>query len=247
MSGEAEDFDLLAGIYVLGVLDPEEARAVEDLAARDPEVARSVEEWRNRLAPLTAMVPPVTPPAELWARVAESCFPAQAEADASTPVQPEPTPLVPPQPVAPQAPLRRVWRSLPVWRAAAAGFALAAAYAGLLLWSRPEPTPYAAALAPLGSPAPVFLAQLESDGTLHVRPIAQVPVAPGRDLELWALPEGAKAPVSLGVLPAIGRNLPARTILQGPVQLLVSLEPAGGSPTGQPTGPVLYGGALKRL
>ena len=27
-------------------------------------------------------------------------------------------------------------------------------------------------------------------------------------------------------------------------QLLVSLEPRGGSPTGQPTGPVLYGGRL---
>jgi anti-sigma-K factor RskA len=26
--------------------------------------------------------------------------------------------------------------------------------------------------------------------------------------------------------------------------LLVSLEPKGGSPTGQPTGPVLYGGQL---
>jgi anti-sigma-K factor RskA len=30
-------------------------------------------------------------------------------------------------------------------------------------------------------------------------------------------------------------------------QLLVSLEPKGGSPTGQPTGPVIYGGKLTAL
>jgi anti-sigma-K factor RskA len=99
----------------------------------------------------------------------------------------------------------------------------------------------------MGSPAPVFLAQLETDGSLQVRPLAPVQVAAGRDLELWALPEGAKAPVSLGVLPAIGRRLPPRQAFRGPVQLLVSLEPTGGSPSGQPTGPLLYGGALKRL
>jgi anti-sigma-K factor RskA len=31
------------------------------------------------------------------------------------------------------------------------------------------------------------------------------------------------------------------------LQLLVSLEPRGGSPTGQPTGPVLYGGTLQEM
>ena len=87
MSGEAEDFDLLAAIYVLGVLDPEEARAVEELAARDPEVARSVEDWRDRLAPLAALVPPATPPADLWSRIEASIGPAATSAQAGRAVR----------------------------------------------------------------------------------------------------------------------------------------------------------------
>lgn len=235
MSGEGEDFDLLAGIYVLGALEPDEMRAVEELAARDDAVASSVEAWQNRLAPLATAVRPEPVPADLWSRIEASIGPGEEIAEPQ------------PQPQAVVTPLRRAWGSLAVWRAATVVLALAAAYAGVAVLSRPEPTPYATALAPAGSPAPAFLAQLQSDGSLAVRPLAPVQVASGKDLELWALPEGAKTPISLGVLPAIGRSVPARLVPSGPTQLLVSLEPTGGSPTGLPTGPVLYAGALKRL
>ena len=239
MSGEAEDFDLLAGIYVLGALDPEEARAVEELAARDPALALAMEVWQNRLAPLALAVPPVTPPADLWRRIEASLGPAEARAPQEPP---------PPAPGAAEVtPLRKAWRSVSLWRTTTAALAIAAAVAGFVVLSRPEPTTYAAALAPMGSPGPVFLAQLTTDGSLQVRPLTSVQVASGKDLELWALPQGAKAPVSLGVLPRIGRSVSAGKLPHGPLQLLVSLEPTGGSPTGQPTGPVLYGGELKRL
>jgi len=69
-----------------------------------------------------------------------------------------------------------------------------------------------------------------------------VNVAPAHDLELWALPKGATVPVSLGVLPDRGAVIQARA--QPDTQLLVSLEPKGGSPSGAPTGPVVYGGRL---
>ncbi|MFL5337348.1 MAG: anti-sigma factor domain-containing protein [Geminicoccaceae bacterium] len=57
------------------------------------------------------------------------------------------------------------------------------------------------------------------------------------------------SPVSLGVLEQQGNN---RRLLASPVQALlapganlaVSLEPVGGSPTGQPTGPVISSGVL---
>ena len=66
----------------------------------------------------------------------------------------------------------------------------------------------------------------------------------GKALELWILPAEGN-PVSLGLLPASGeqrRELSAaqRAALAGAKQLAVSLEPAGGSPTGLPTGPVLH-------
>ena len=65
-----------------------------------------------------------------------------------------------------------------------------------------------------------------------------------RDLELWILPPGAKGVASLGVLPVTGRTLRLPSMPPTGTQLLISLEPRGGSPTGQPTGPVLYAGTL---
>jgi anti-sigma-K factor RskA len=64
-------------------------------------------------------------------------------------------------------------------------------------------------------------------------------------LELWALAAGAKAPAPLGVIPPAGKTVPPG-VAEG-TTLLVSLEPKGGSPTGKPTGPVLYAGTLHRF
>ena len=70
-------------------------------------------------------------------------------------------------------------------------------------------------------------------------------VAPaGHDYELWALPKGA-SPVSLGVLPAEGASSRILTAIQKKAlasssQVAVSIEPIGGSPTGQPTGEVVF-------
>jgi anti-sigma-K factor RskA len=68
----------------------------------------------------------------------------------------------------------------------------------------------------------------------------QLPARPtDRDFELWALPTGGK-PVSLGLLPATGtaqRILTAaqQQALANAAQVAVTVEPLGGSPTGQPT------------
>ena len=77
---------------------------------------------------------------------------------------------------------------------------------------------------------------------LRVQNVHDLPA--GKSHELWALPEGGGAPVSLGLLPQAGeqhRVLTAaqRAALAGSKQIAVSLEPEGGSPTGAPTGPVL--------
>ena len=75
---------------------------------------------------------------------------------------------------------------------------------------------------------------------------------PGQSLELWVLPEGATAPASLGVVPAEARftvPIPADYAERvGPgTAILVSAEAPGGSPTGQPQGPVLASGAVSEL
>ena len=101
-----------------------------------------------------------------------------------------------------------------------------------------------AALTAMGAPAPGFMAKAMPDGTLVVAAVAPAPVPSGRNMELWILPPGADRPASLGMLPASGyRTTMARMPADG-TQLMISLEPPGGSPTGAPTGPVVYAGKL---
>jgi len=235
MSDAPEDYDLLAAEYVLGVLDATESAAVEALAAQEDSVVVSIEQWQNRLAPLALVASPVAPPDALWPRIAASIggFVEPAAAPATAEVIGFP---------------RRAWNSTGVWRAATvAALALAAAFAGIALLQRPAPpAQFAAALVPASAPAPVFLAETQPDGSILVRPLTRVAVDSGKDLELWALPRGATRPVSLGVLPAIGKHVPG-DLARADTQLLVSLEPQGGSPTGLPTGPVLYAGTLAKV
>ena len=70
-------------------------------------------------------------------------------------------------------------------------------------------------------------------------------------MELWLIPEGEK-PHSLGLIDpdkpvtiSVPENLLPK-VNQSAV-LAVSLEPPGGSPTGQPTGPVIANGKLAAL
>jgi len=223
MSDEPPDNDLLAAEYVLGALPPDQARALEALALHDPAVAGSIATWEDRLAPLADLLAPVDPPALLWRRLALAIG---IEDDRTRTT----------------APARSA--ALNLWRAtAAAGFAIAASL-GFLLW-RPAPpdTGLVAALSPAGAPAPAFLIKVAPGGKAVI--FAQNGATPpaGRAFELWELKPGAAAPVSLGILPTNGQRLITMAAPAG-TQLLVSQETPGGSPTGQPTGPVVFSGTL---
>lgn len=81
----------------------------------------------------------------------------------------------------------------------------------------------------------------------HLRAVALGGARPqsGKSFELWALPDNGGAPVSLGLMPENGRlertlTDTQRAALLGSSKVAVSLEPTGGSPTGAPTGPVLF-------
>ena len=212
------DTDLLAAEYVLGSLEGEERLAAERLAETDATFARSVAAWQHRLMPLAAQVPPVTPPADLWRRI---------EAD------------ILPSTTAEILPFRRRVR---FWQGTTgAALAVAASLAAFIVLHQPKPQ-NVAVLSPVSGGTPVLIATTGRNGILVVQPTAPITVPAGKDLELWALPQGQTKPRSLGVLPPSGRQLVAE--LASNTQLLVSIEPKGGSPTGQPTGPLLYGGSL---
>jgi anti-sigma-K factor RskA len=229
MSGSVEDPTVLAGEYVLGLLDSAQMRQVEAQAVEDPALAREIVFWEDQLTPLASLVPPVQPSPVLWSRLALATGISGAMG-------------VPAQ--------TRRRGSLRVWQAStAAALAIAACFAYIAFLPHPENPDlnggqFIAALGPLTGAVP-YIAQSRPDGSIAITHLAGArPAASGRDYQLWALPKGATVPVSLGVLPPGGTVVhPAQRPLADE-QLLVSDEPAGGSPTGLPTGAVVFGGTL---
>lgn len=219
--------ELLAGQYVLGQLRGRVRARFERLVLARPDFARAVIEWEARFAPLALGVKPVTPPRRVWRNVAR-----RIKADAVRSGRK---------------------RTLSGWFGNS-GFTLAgvagAAFLvvlGLYL-TRPAMTPMpalnqvAVIATAKGSPQWVITVR---DKHMQMRAVGQVPAPAGKSYELWMLPAHGAKPVSLGLLPASGRAseaLSARMLvaLKSANGLAVSVEPAGGSPTGQPTGPVVY-------
>ena len=105
-----------------------------------------------------------------------------------------------------------------------------------------------AELAPQGGATAFTIAVTEDREKLLIR-AGSVDRLQNQSYELWAVPPGGAAPISLGVIADSGESesiVPPekRALLDAGVTLAVSLEPEGGSPTGRATGPVLFVGAL---
>jgi anti-sigma-K factor RskA len=229
---------VLAAEYVLGVLGADERRAVEARMAEDASFAREIAEWEERLGGMASYVPPATPPAQTWLRIQASLGD---------------------QPLSAAPPLVSVWQSLAFWRGLTIGSSvLAAACVAALVYvgMRPMPpaaprTPLLATLSGAKTKMPNFVAAIGADGhSLTIVPAALL-TTDKRSMELWLIPQGGK-PASLGLISAgqaVQLNLPpelAQQVATG-ASLAVSLEPPGGSPTGQPTGEVIALGNLSRL
>ncbi|WP_419757787.1 anti-sigma factor [Acidisoma sp.] len=248
MSGTEDDRDLLAAEYVLGVLEGPEREGAVRRADQDAAFGAAIAEWEERLAPLAAIVPPVTPPAALWQRIEASCGLVAAPLSRA--------PLSQSARSSGPSSARGFLNALGFWRGTTAlGFGLAAAIAVVAVVDRrvpPAPAPASeipVASAILNPPkgAPAFVAEATPDRTLVLKPLERVAVASGKDYELWALPDGANVPKALGVLPPGGQTVTVPPTLRGPMQLMVSLEQKGGSPTGLPQGPVLWQGHLSNI
>ena len=225
-----------AGPYVLGALSDEEMRAVRMAAERDPALAAEIAAWERRLAPLARMVPEVAPPASLWTQVEAWVSGVGAGSVGLAEAAPMP---------------RRVRgtvsrRPVVFWRAAAVGAMALAASLAMVLVTRAPPLPGQVAMVLPDRPGEGgWLVEVSNRGELHVRANGTLSRAADRDYELWALAEGATKPVPLGLMPVTASTvIKADQLPTKKYQLLVSLEPKGGSPTGLPTGPVMYAGEV---
>ncbi|MBN9026544.1 MAG: anti-sigma factor, partial [Rhizobiales bacterium] len=90
---------------------------------------------------------------------------------------------------------------------------------------------------------PAFVASVDTaSGTIRLRRVGAAP-PPDKSFELWQVP--AEGPtVSMGVADNISDLRPMNVSLKPGEKLAISVEPKGGSPTGQATGPVVFVGDL---
>jgi anti-sigma-K factor RskA len=123
--------------------------------------------------------------------------------------------------------------------------AAAAALAGFIVVDLAVPpaeqSEFVAVLTSEGA-APKFVATVDvARGTLSIRRVGEAAPA-DKSYELWAIEPG-QAPKSMGLVEEASLS---RTLEQSPADLTlaISLEPTGGSPTGAPTGPVVFSGTL---
>jgi anti-sigma-K factor RskA len=216
---DLDDLHALAGEYVLGTLDPPAAREIDDALVANAALRRAVIFWEERLHGLSRLAAPGEPPPETWQKIA-----ARLEIAAQ--------------------PRTRLWNSLTLWRWSTAAATAAAACLALYIALAPPAGPRLVAI--LHAPQqqqPAWLATAGSGGLL-VRALATETAPVDRSFELWAIAPGV-TPVSLGVIPASGRlELGRSTAIRDGDQLAITIEPGGGSPSGQPTGPIVFAGTL---
>ncbi|RUU68003.1 anti-sigma factor, partial [Mesorhizobium sp. M7A.T.Ca.TU.009.01.1.2] len=147
-----------------------------------------------------------------------------------------------------------LWSSLAFWRGlAAAAVAALAIYILVPTLNPPVEQPQARLVASLAAEGSDVRYLAVYDAAHHEVGLSHVSGerASGKDFELWMI-EGKNPPVSMGVIPTgatahiVVSPAAQQKLAQGAV-LAVSLEPSGGSPTGQPTGPVVAAGDLKSI
>lgn len=224
--------DSLAAEYVLGVLPARERQAVARRIENEPAFARLIDHWEVRLSPLNASYDEIEPPASLKATLDTRLSGHRQQPSGTT----------------------RLLQSIAFWR----GLAAAALIAVLVALVVPYMNP------PVKAPQPKLIASLAIDGSdvkyLAVYDAGRQDVslshvsgerAPGKDFELWMI-EGKNPPVSMGIIPPgtvahMSVSLDVHKKLAQDAVLAVSVEPAGGSPTGQPTGPVVAAGNLRNI
>lgn len=227
MKKTPERIECLAAEYVLGSLKGQARRRFERWMMESVRVRQEVWFWEDRLGQLTAPVPERLPPASVWSNIEQRLWPSVTSSKAARGAE---------------GASRWFW---PGWSLLATAAALVLA---VVLVQRPVLEPYpqlSGAIVQADVSAPLWLvSESRGDSRLRLRSVAATAAEPGKDYELWVVPEAGQ-PLSLGVMRVggvhqVSLNDQAREALGRSRTLAISLEPRGGSPTGAPTGPILY-------
>lgn len=227
----------LAAEYVLGTLAGRARKRFEFYIHQDPSLQALVQKWGHVLHPMGSLLKPIKPPKRVWKSIEQRL----RLTDSS----------------------KGFWNNLAIWRTFSALGAALAVVVGLYLGplqpiSHVEvSTDYLAVIQNSQLQGAWVVSTDVKQKRLIVRNLKTQQLASNKDFELWLLPAANKkktfkAPISVGLIKSGSKT----EIVLSDVQLsaiqqaggvAVSLEPLGGSPTGLPTGPVLYQGKLQLL
>ncbi len=230
MTGEQME---LAGQYVLGLLDGSELAAFEQAMADDAELARSVDRLQAHLQALDDTATPQAVSPELWSRIEQRLDAPPAFVNIRQPRKP-----------VPNGAANTNWMVM----AASVVIALGVGYlAGSFGTGQRQPVMIAVLLNESDA-MPGAIVEAFADDSVRLLPLEQFSVPEGQVLQVWTLPDPMTGPVSLGTftdpraIRLAGPDLPTP---QSGQLYEITLEPAPGSPTGKPTGPILVKGFAK--
>jgi anti-sigma-K factor RskA len=213
-----------AAAYVVGTLRGPARRRFERMAKEDDVIATLVRHWEDALTPLAERVDAVDPPARVWREIESRIAPATSRLAPAT---------------------SGFWRAFGLMAGGLASVLLV-----FFAWisTGPRGDPVFVAVLTAQDSGPRAVVSMHEPDTLRVRIVKPWAGAEGKSLELWVLPtEGAPRSLGLVANAASDTLIRLRTTdarMQGANAFAVSLEPAGGSPTSLPTGPVLCSGAI---
>lgn len=224
----------LAAEYVLGTLRGRARDRFAALLRYDYDLRRTVAAWEARLSPLAATAPEIVPPARAWQAISRRIAGTAGGTG------------------------RRA--SLGLWRLLAVASTSLALVLAAFIGVTPRPEPPMAMVAVMnddkGQPALVVSwppMKTMRDPHMRVKVVQEHPVMEaGTSWEMWMLPGGKAAPVSLGLISTdrdqVMKLAPALVQRMGEAWgIAMSVEPARGSPTGAPTGPVIFRGVCVKM
>ncbi|MEQ1716161.1 MAG: anti-sigma factor [Hyphomicrobium sp.] len=232
-----DDMEALAGEYVLGTLDPVERASVAARRQREAGLDAAIVAWEHRLAALNEATAAVAPPQAVWDKIQASLAGTSPGGISS----------------ASGGEIVELRNRLNFWRRSAmAASALAASLViavGVREMTPPPKSKNLVAVLQKDAQSPAFLVSVNvDDRIMTVRPVAAKHET-GKSFELWIIDDSLGKPKSLGV---IDEATPMRKPILANYNpdvierstYAVTLEPEGGSPTGDPTGPVLFAGKM---
>jgi len=231
-----ELIDKLAAEYVLGTLHGKARTRFERLSLSNSLIQDRILYWETQLFPLHDSVKPMMPSAQVWENIVSRISTSRHKAES-------------------------FWEKIGTWRAVSFAMSLVIILTVMnvnLLKPIAPLTPesaiaqYVTVLATKDSQAAWIVRLYTDSGKVTAQALKTTKPGLQKAFELWMLPGGGASPQSVGLMPSSGEKElvlsdPLMKVLLNTNALAVSLEPAGGSPTGLPTGPVLYTGALNSI